>query len=72
MASPNENDLHVTAAAYFMYRTWWMFCLAACDISCDEHHPYLQVVVSEATEHRKMHESAPAAEVLKASPRLSL
>lgn len=66
MASSNENDLHVTAA-YLMYRTWWMFCLAACDISCDEHQPHLPVAVPAATEHRKMLESAPAAEALNAT-----
>ena len=52
MASPNENDLNVTAACR-TNRTWWMFCRAACDISCDEHQPHLPLVVPKDIQPRK-------------------
>lgn len=42
MAHQRETHLHVLAA-YLANRTWWMFCRAACDISCDEHQPQLQL-----------------------------
>lgn len=38
-----------------------MFCLAVCDISCDEHQHHLPLAVPEVTERSKMYECAPAA-----------